>query len=113
MARIPLQPDRGDRGEIVELARVLLEYARDKGQIPSAAAFAILETYSMLLKRLGAEKLGEALEHLPRRVIELSPHEPRRYETVWQYVVAKLSEGLVTRVEMVEQKRKHTKVVEA
>ena len=113
MARIPLQPDRGAQGEVVEVVRALLQYVRDKGQIPSATAFAELEVYAELLRDLGAEKLAEKLRRLPSRILELSPHEPRYAETVWQYALKTIAEGMVAKIEMVEQKRKHTKVVEA
>ena len=100
----------GEQGEIVELARTLLAYAKDKGQIPSAADFAVLEAYAAILSKLGLRGLGSALGELPSRILALSPNEPRRYQTVWQYVIEKLAEGLVTKVEMVEQKRRLTKV---
>jgi len=107
---VSLDVEEEIRGEIVELAKALLNYAQGKGQIHSATDMALLYTYSTILDRLGAKGVAEALAGLATRMIDLSVHEPRYYQTVWQYVIEKLSQGLVSRIEVVESKRKLTKV---
>jgi hypothetical protein len=79
--------------DIAQALNILVDYAKDKGQIYSAWDFAVLNIIPLLAKykcrKFGVaeeicEKKFSVFKDLAETALKVSPHELAVYNTVWQ-----------------------------
>ncbi len=104
--------------DIAQALNILVDYAKDKGQIYSAWDYAVL-TIIPLLARYKCRKFGVAEElcekkfsvfkDLAETALKVSPHELAVYNTVWQKALDIITK-INSRTEIVTQLTKGKRV---
>jgi hypothetical protein len=100
-----------ESGELARAIKLFIEYAHDKGQIPSAVDFAVLKTYLTWLEtKLGIPNDKRIWSNLVDEIVELSRHEPSYSTTVWQKALELIASGTKYKMEVIEEKKKKTPI---
>lgn len=98
-----------EEGELAKAIKLFIQYANDKGQIPSAIDFAVLKTYLTWLEdRL--EVKTRTWSKLVDEIVRLSHHELSYGTTVWQKALEYIATGTKYKMEVIEEKKKRTPI---